>query len=51
MAQVFRICASALVWFAIVLQYWLVMSGGTGPQPLARTVNFLARIRVTRSKA
>ncbi len=42
MEKIFRICVSALVWFAILLQYWLVISGDTGPSPIARTVNFLS---------
>jgi hypothetical protein len=36
-------CVAALIGFtAIALQYWLVMTGDTGPDPLNRTINFFS---------
>ena len=37
-----RALAAAIGWFAIVLQYWLVITGDIGPDPLNRTINFFS---------
>lgn len=37
-----RLFAAAIGWFAIVLQYVLVITGDTGPDPLNRTINFFS---------
>jgi hypothetical protein len=34
--------AALLGWFAIGLQYWLVMTGDIGPDPVNRTINFFS---------
>lgn len=42
MVTVFRSLAAAIGWFAVVLQYWLVMTGDIGPDPVNRTINFFS---------
>ena len=37
-----RALAAAIGWFAVVLQYWLVIAGDVGPDPLNRTINFFS---------
>lgn len=29
-------------WFALILQYWLLMTGDVGPDPIHRTINFFS---------
>lgn len=40
--QHFRAGAAAIAWFALGVQYWLLMTGPTGPDPLGRTINFFS---------
>ncbi len=42
MKNAFRFLVAALGWFALVLQYWLMMTGPTGPDPINRTINFFS---------
>jgi hypothetical protein len=42
MSTGFCTTAATIGWLAIILQYWLVMSGDTGPDPLSRTINFFS---------
>ena len=42
MVRLFRSGAALLGWFALGLQYWLMMTGRTGPDPLHRTINFFS---------
>ncbi len=42
MATLFRSLAALVGWFAIGLQYWLMMTGDIGPDPLNRTINFFS---------
>ncbi|MCC7251712.1 Pr6Pr family membrane protein [Hyphomicrobium sp.] len=42
MVTVLRAFAAALGWFAVALQYWLVISGDIGPDPVNRTINFFS---------
>lgn len=42
MKTVLRTLAAALGWFAIGLQYWLVITGDIGPDPVNRTINFFS---------
>lgn len=42
MSTIFRVIAAAIGWFALGLQYWLLMTGDIGPGPLGRTVNFFS---------
>ena len=42
MKALFRVAAAAVGWFAIGLQYWLVMTGDIGPDPINRTINFFS---------
>ena len=42
MATYFRAIAAAIGWFAVILQYWLVMKGDIGPGPVNRTINFFS---------
>jgi hypothetical protein len=42
MSTTFRVIAATIGWFALGLQYWLLMTGDIGPGPLGRTVNFFS---------
>ena len=42
MAASLRAIAAAIGWFAVALQYWLVMTGDIGPDPVNRTINFFS---------
>ena len=42
MAKVFQMAAGLLGWFALALQYGLVMSGDFDTGPFARTINFFS---------
>jgi hypothetical protein len=42
MATRFRIVAALAGWFGLVLQYWLVIAGSIGPEPVGRTINFFS---------
>ncbi len=42
MVTIFRTLAAAIGWFAVVLQYWLVITGDVGPDPINRTINFFS---------
>ncbi len=42
MAALLRTLAAAIGWFAVGLQYWLVMTGDIGPDPINRTINFFS---------
>ena len=42
MAIAFRMAAGLLGWFALALQYGLVMAGTIGPEPIGRTINFFS---------
>lgn len=42
MARALRILAAAIGWFAVALQYWLVITGDIGPDPVNRTINFFS---------
>jgi hypothetical protein len=42
MALVFRMTAGLLGWFALALQYGLVMAGDFDTSPFARTINFFS---------
>jgi hypothetical protein len=42
MSTGFCTAAATIGWLAIILQYWLVMSGDTGPDPVNRTINFFS---------
>lgn len=42
MATALRALAAAVGWFAVGLQYWLVMTGDAGPDPVNRTINFFS---------
>lgn len=37
-----RTLAAAVGWFAVVLQYWLVITGDAGADPINRTLNFFS---------
>ncbi|WP_072391605.1 Pr6Pr family membrane protein [Hyphomicrobium sp. CS1GBMeth3] len=37
-----RMLAAAIGWFAVGLQYWLVVTGDIGPDPVNRTINFFS---------
>ena len=48
--KAYRITVAALCWLALVLQYWLSMTGPIGPGPFARTINFFShRVQFARS--
>lgn len=42
MATALRALAAAVGWFAVGLQYWLVITGDAGPDPVNRTINFFS---------
>lgn len=42
MSTGFCTTAATIGWLAIILQYGLLMSGDTGPDPLNRTINFFS---------
>ncbi len=42
MQNAFRLIAAAIGWFALALQYWLVMTGDIGPEPVGRTITHVA---------
>ncbi len=42
MATGLRGLAAAIGWFAVALQYWLVITGDIGPDPVNRTINFFS---------
>lgn len=42
MSTVLRAIAAAIGWFAVILQYWLVITGDIGPDPINRTINFFS---------
>jgi len=42
MVTVLRTLAAAIGWCALGLQYWLVMTGDIGPDPVNRTINFFS---------
>ncbi|MPZ55195.1 MAG: hypothetical protein GEU91_01615 [Rhizobiales bacterium] len=42
MASLFRMTAGILGWLALALQYWLVMTGNIGPEPIERSINFFS---------
>jgi hypothetical protein len=42
MATSLRALAAAIGWFAVILQYGLVITGDIGPDPLNRTINFFS---------
>lgn len=46
MQNAFRLIAAAVGWFALALQYWLVMTGDIGPEPVGRTINFFSYFTV-----
>ncbi|WP_439541831.1 Pr6Pr family membrane protein [Hyphomicrobium sp.] len=47
MAAGLRVLAAAIGWFALALQYWLVMTGDIGPDPVNRTINFFSYFTIT----
>jgi hypothetical protein len=42
MSTGFRTITAAIGWLAIILQYVLVITGDTGPDPVNRTINFFS---------
>jgi len=38
----YRVVVSALGWFAIILQYWLIASTRSGPDLVAWTINYFS---------
>lgn len=40
--KLFRFLAAALGWFALVLQYWLMMNADAANGPIDRTINFFS---------
>ena len=42
MVVLYRSLAALVGWFALALQYWLVMTGDIGPDPFNRTINFFS---------
>lgn len=42
MVAAYRSLAALIGWFALGLQYWLVMTGDIGPDPVNRTINFFS---------
>lgn len=42
MATGLRALAAAIGWGAVILQYWLVITGDIGPDPINRTINFFS---------
>lgn len=42
MTKTLRVLAAAIGWFAVILQYWLVITGDVGPDPVNRTINFFS---------
>lgn len=42
MATGLRTLAAVIGWFAVALQYWLVITGDVGPDPVNRTINFFS---------
>lgn len=42
MQHLLRTSAAAIGWLALVLQYALVITGDTGPDPITRTINFFS---------
>lgn len=42
MATGLRALAAAIGWGAVILQYWLVITGDIGPDPVNRTINFFS---------
>lgn len=42
MTKMFRITAGLLGWFALALQYGLVMAGDFDTGPFSRTINFFS---------
>lgn len=42
MANALRLLAAAVGWFGVALQYYLVITGDIGPDPVNRTINFFS---------
>lgn len=42
MKNALRTAAAVIGWFAVILQYALVMTGDAGPGPVERTINFFS---------